>query len=71
MRWKLSKFRILIRVQAPWKNEYRTRPLPKVNYERVKELVNRKDMYGQKCRWDKEAAELCEPDWEAPLHRTD
>ena len=49
-------FGILVDVQVWWKGEYYSRPLPKTIFAKVQELVEER-------RWNKAAAELCEPRW--------
>ena len=40
---------------------YYSRPLPRTVYAQVKALVSSSD------RWNREAAQLCEPLWDAPM----
>ena len=51
-------FGILVDVQVWWKGQYYSRPLPKTDFAQVQELV-------EDHRWNRAAAKLCEPRWEA------
>ena len=56
-------FGILVDVQkwCPGGKSYYSRPLPRTVYSRVQPLVSPSD------RWNREAAKLCEPRWDAPM----
>ena len=56
-------FGILVDVQkwCPGEKRYYSRPLPKTVYAQVQPLVSPSD------RWNRAAAQLCEPRWEAPM----
>ena len=51
-------FGILVDVQVWWDGQYYSRPLPKTVFAQVQELV-------EEYRWNRAAAKLCEPRWEA------
>ena len=51
-------FGILVDVQVWWDGQYYSRPLPKTVFAQVQELV-------KEHRWNRAAAKLWEPRWEA------